>query len=178
MLYCVCSDDLCFMFGVTLLSLDVGHAVFAQCRCALWRLSLSSRWRCRLSVSPPVRADPVSSGECGVDCGETEKGVPCRSRTHTRTTRSLSLSTDYTLHTLHTSTVYKVVTVFMHTHDTATADSITVSTLRAHQPSPTRETRLARALFLPTICENVCTRRARSHPLPTHVPTPPSLSCL
>ena len=77
-------------------------------------------------MSPPVRADPVSSGECGVDCGETEKGVPCRSRTHTRTTRSLSLSTDYTLHTLHTSTVYKVVTVFMHTHDTATADSITV----------------------------------------------------
>jgi len=96
-LYCVCSDDLCFMFGVTLLSLDVGHASVRavpvrSASVASGASEFGGRWS-------PARSAPtrLETRECGVDCGETEKGVPCRSHMHTRTTRSLSL---YRLHTL------------------------------------------------------------------------------
>ena len=57
-LYCVCSDDLYFMFGVTSLSLDVGHAVFAQTAVPL------PAWQCQ-----PVRC--AQTAKCAVHRGAT-----------------------------------------------------------------------------------------------------------
>ena len=87
----------------------------------------------------------------------------------------LSLSLSLSLQTTH-STEYSIDSygLYAHARQTATADAITVFytvTLRAHTQSPTRATRTRTFSTNHRSRVNVCTRRARSHPLPTHVPT-------
>ena len=65
-LYCVCSDDLCFMFGVTLL-LYVGDAVFAQCQqCAEWPAVPVGRWRSVRGVKLKVLCSADRCAEFGL----------------------------------------------------------------------------------------------------------------
>ena len=134
-------------------------------RPSLWRPG-SGQWSRRVEVAPgPRRRRPVSRVRSGL-CGETEKGVcPVAvpiTHAHAHHAPPPSLSTDYTLYSIEGS-----YGLYAHARHTARLPTLLqFSTLRAPPQSPNAR-RDSHTHFLPTICENVCTRRARSHP-PTY----------
>ena len=145
-------------------------------RPSLWRPG-SGQWSRRVEVAPgPRRRRPVSRVRSGL-CGETEKGVcPVAvpiTHAHAHHAPPPSLSTDYTLYSIEGS--YGLYAHARHRDCRLYYSFLHCEHTNSH-PHARRDSH-AHFFYQPSV--RMCAQGARAPtPLPTHVPTPPSLSCL